>query len=116
MLLYKSGWFGWLFKLMRPVGQMAFTNYLAQSLICGVYFYGYGFGQIGYLQRYEIYYMVGTIWLVEIGWSHLWLRHFRFGPLEWLWRSLTYWKLQPIKKSTHPGMGETDVVSQTTVS
>ncbi len=116
MLLYKSGLFGWLFQLMRPVGQMAFTNYLAQSLICAVYFYGFGFGRYGYLQRYEIYYVVAAIWIVEIAWSHVWLRYFRFGPLEWAWRSLTYWKLQPLKRRTHPGMGETDMVSQTTVS
>ena len=98
MLLYKSGWFNWLFKLMQPVGQMAFTNYLAQSFICAIYFYGIGFGMFGKLQRYEIYFVVGVIWAVEIAWSHIWLRYFRFGPLEWLWRSLTYWKLQPMKK------------------
>ena len=52
----------------------------------------------GQLQRYEIYYVVGAVWLLEIIWSHIWLRYFRFGPLEWLWRSLTYWKWQPLKK------------------
>ncbi|MES2892914.1 MAG: DUF418 domain-containing protein, partial [Bacteroidota bacterium] len=100
MLLYKSGFFNWLFKLMQPVGQMAFTNYLMQSLICACYFYGFGFGMFGKLQRFEIYYVVAAIWIVEIAWSHAWLRFFRFGPLEWLWRSLTYWKLQPMKKTS----------------
>ncbi|MES2774695.1 MAG: DUF418 domain-containing protein [Bacteroidota bacterium] len=99
MLCYKSGWFNWLFKLMRPVGQMAFTNYLTQSIICSLFFYGYGFGMYGKLQRYEIYYVVAAIWVLQIIWSHIWLRHFRFGPLEWIWRSLTYWKKQPFKKS-----------------
>lgn len=98
MLLYKSGWFKWLFALMRPVGQMAFTNYLMQSLLCGVFFYGIGFGYFGKLERYEIYYVVAAIWVVEIIWSHIWLRYFRFGPLEWAWRSLTYWKKQSLKK------------------
>ena len=98
MLLYKSGWFKWLFALMRPVGQMAFTNYLMQSLMCGLFFYGIGFGMFGKLQRYEIYYVVGAIWLIQIIYSHIWLRYFRFGPLEWLWRSLTYWKKQPFRK------------------
>ncbi len=98
MLMYKSGWFKWLFALMRPVGQMAFTNYLMQSLICGLIFFGVGFGLLGKLQRYELYYVVAAVWVIEITWSHLWLRYFRFGPLEWLWRSLTYWKKQPIKK------------------
>lgn len=99
MLLYKSGWFKWLFTLMRPVGQMAFTNYLMQSLLVGLFFYGIGFGKFGKLERYEIYYVVAATWLLQIAWSHIWLRYFRFGPLEWAWRSLTYWKLQPMKKS-----------------
>ncbi len=99
MLLYKSGWVKWFFALMRPVGQMAFTNYLMQSLLVGLFFYGIGFGIYGKLQRFEIYYVVAATWLLEIIWSHAWLHFFRFGPLEWLWRSLTYWKLQPMKKT-----------------
>jgi uncharacterized protein len=98
MLMYKSGWFKWLFTLTRPVGQMAFTNYLLQSFMCGLFFYGIGFGMYGKLQRYEIYYVVAAVWAIEIIWSHIWLKYFRFGPLEWLWRSLTYWKKQPFKK------------------
>jgi len=98
MLLNKSGWFKWLFALMRPVGQMAFTNYLAQSFICGLLFFGIGFGLLGKLQRYEIYYVVGAIWILQIIWSNIWLRYYKFGPLEWLWRSLTYWKKQPFRK------------------
>lgn len=99
MLLYKSGWFKWLFTLMRPVGQMAFTNYLMQSLMCGLFFFGVGLGMMGKLQRYEIYFVVAAVWVIEIIWSHIWLRFFRFGPLEWCWRSLTYWKKQPMRKA-----------------
>ena len=99
MLLYKGGWFKWFFNLMRPVGQMAFTNYLAQSIICGIIFYGIGFGMFGQLQRYELYYVVAALWVIQIIYSHIWLRYFRFGPLEWAWRSLTYWKKQPMKKT-----------------
>ena len=102
MLMYKSGRFKWLFALMRPVGQMAFTNYLMQSFLCGLIFYGLGFGLFGKLQRYEMYYVVLGVWIVQIIYSHLWLRYFQFGPLEWLWRSLTYWKRQPIKRSEIP--------------
>ena len=107
MLMYKSGWFKWLFALMRPVGQMAFTNYLMQSLLVGLFFYGIGFGNFGKLERHEIYYVVGVTWALQIIWSHIWLRYFRFGPLEWAWRSLTYWKKQPLKKnhSTTDTMG-----------
>jgi uncharacterized protein len=77
---------------------MAFTNYLMQSFMCGLFFYGIGFGMYGRLQRYEVYYVAVAVWVIEIIWSHIWLKYYRFGPLEWLWRSLTYWKKQPIKK------------------
>lgn len=100
MLAYKSGWFSNLFRLMQPVGQMAFTNYLMQSLICAILFYGFGFGLFGKLQRVEIYYVVFAIWAFQIGYSNIWLRYFRFGPMEWLWRTLTYWQLQPLRKQS----------------
>jgi uncharacterized protein len=98
VLMYKSGWFKWLFTLMRPVGRMAFSNYLFQSIICGLIFYGIGFGMFGKLQRYELYYVVVSVWIFEIILSHIWMRHFSYGPFEWLWRSLTYWKKQPVKR------------------
>lgn len=99
MLMYKYGFFKWFFALFRPVGQMAFTNYLAQSLIGMIFFYGIGFGNFGKLERYELYIYTGVIWLVEIIWSHLWLRYYRYGPLEWIWRMLTYGKYLPLQKS-----------------
>jgi len=97
MLLYKARIFHGLFRLLKPVGQMAFTNYLSQSVICNIYFMG--FGMMGRLQRYEIYYVVVAVWIFQIIFSHLWLRHFRYGPLEWCWRSLTYWKRLPLRKA-----------------
>ena len=102
MLLYKSNLFKWLFAMLRPVGQMAFTNYLMQSLMCGLFFYGYGFGMYSKLQRHEIYYVVGAVWAIQIIYSNIWLHYFRFGPMEWAWRSLTYWKRQPFKKNNSP--------------
>lgn len=98
MLLYKSGVFKWLFALMRPVGQMAFTNYLMQSIICGLIFNSYGLGMYGKLQRIEVYYVVAGIWLFQIIFCHIWFRFYRFGPFEWAWRSLTYWKRMPFQK------------------
>jgi uncharacterized protein len=98
MLLYKSNWLNPLFKIMRPVGQMAFTNYLMQSLICGIIFNAYGFKLFGELQRYEIYLVVLAIWILQIIYSNIWMRFFLFGPFEWTWRSLTYWKRQPFVK------------------
>ena len=95
MLLYKSNWLKWVFPSMRPVGQMAFTNYLMQSLICGVLFNAYGFKLYGQLERYETYLVVLYIWIFQIAFSNLWMHYFLFGPFEWAWRSLTYWKRQP---------------------
>jgi uncharacterized protein len=99
MLMYKSGLFKWLFAMMRPVGQMAFTNYITQSILCGIFFYGIGFGYYGKLEYHQLFYVVAAVWFIQIIWSHIWLSYFRFGPLEWLWRSLTYWKKQPIKRN-----------------
>lgn len=62
-----------------------------------------GFGMFGKRQRHEIYYVVAVTWTLQIIWSHLWLKFFRFGPPEWLWRSLTYWKKQPFRKETNSG-------------
>lgn len=98
MLLYKSGWFGWWFEMFRPVGQMALTNYLMQSLLCGLYFHGYGLGMYGHLERLQLYYVVAVIWVFQIIFSHVWMRFFVYGPCEWLWRSLTYWNAQPFRR------------------
>jgi len=95
MLLFKSGWFNWFFSLLRPVGQMALTNYLMQSLICGLIFNGFAFGLFGKLPRHEVYLVVAAVWVFQIIFSHLWMRSFLYGPFEWMWRSLTYWKRQP---------------------
>ena len=96
ILLYKMIPFRKILNVFAPVGQMAFTNYLAQSIITAIIFLG--FGLYGKLQRFEVYYIVGAIWVFQIVFSHIWLRYFRFGPFEWLWRSLTYWHKQPMKK------------------
>ncbi len=90
MVVYKSEWFRFLFSLLQPVGQMAFSNYLIQSLLGGFIFYGVGFGLFGKLQRYELYYIVFGVWVLQIAFSNLWMRYYHFGPLEWLWRSITY--------------------------
>jgi uncharacterized protein len=99
MLLTRVKSLQWFFQLMRPVGQMALTNYLMQAIICGLIFYGFGFGLYNSLERYQLYYVVGGVWVIQILYSYIWLRYFRFGPFEWLWRSLTYWKLHPIRKT-----------------
>ncbi len=94
----RLGLFGGLQRGLAAVGQMALSNYLAQTLICTALFYGFGFGLFGKLQRFELYYVVAAVWVVELVWSVLWLRQYRFGPAEWLWRSLTYWQRQPMQR------------------
>lgn len=98
MLIYRSRIVPWLMKALANVGQMAFTNYLMQSIICTWFFYGYGFGFYNKLKFHELYYVVFTVWVFQLIFSSIWLRYFRFGPFEWVWRSLTYWKRQPMKK------------------
>ncbi|MBU2864963.1 DUF418 domain-containing protein [Reinekea forsetii] len=74
------------------VGRMAFSNYIAQSLICTFIFYGFGLGLFGSIERWQQLVIVFAVWCVQIIGSKLWLTHFRFGPLEWVWRGLTYWR------------------------
>ncbi len=96
LLLYRANVLMWLWKAVGAVGQMAFTNYLMQSVICTLFFYGYGFGYFGDLRVYQLYYVVAEVWLIQLVFSVIWLHYFRFGPLEWLWRSLTYGYRQPM--------------------
>lgn len=75
---------------LKPVGRMALTNYLSQSLICVILFYNFGFNLIGKLGWSYIVIIAVSILAFQVILSNLWLRYFRFGPLEWAWRSLTY--------------------------
>jgi uncharacterized protein len=88
ILLYRVGFFKKLLGIFAPVGQMAFTNYLSQSIITSIIFHG--FHLFDTLQRYQVYYVVVSIWVFQIIFSNIWLRYFRFGPFEWVWRALTY--------------------------
>lgn len=89
MLLFcKSGVLVWLRRSMAAVGQMALTNYLSHSVVALILFVG--FGLFGTLARHELYYIVFAVWAAQLILSPIWLRHFRFGPVEWLWRALTY--------------------------
>lgn len=100
MLIVKSGVFRTLTSALAAVGQMALSNYILTSIITAFVFTGYGFELYGTLQRYQLYYIVAGIWLVNLVFSPVWLRYYRFGPLEWCWRSLTYWKRQPMRRET----------------
>ena len=98
LLIFRSKIIPWLMKALANVGQMAFSNYLMQSIICTWFFFGYGLKYYGKLHFYELYYVVFSVWLFQLIFSSIWLKYFRFGPFEWVWRSLTYWKKQPMKR------------------
>ena len=96
MLIYKSEKLRFITRPLAAVGRMALTNYLMHSIICTTIFYGHGFGMFGQVERVGQILIVAAIWAIQLIVSPIWLRHFRFGLLEWLWRSLTYWRLQPV--------------------
>ena len=85
-------------KRVSAIGQMALTNYITQSVICVLIFYGVGFGLFGQVDRSTQILITFVIWIIQFGWSKAWLDRYQFGPLEWLWRSLTYGKIQPMKR------------------
>ena len=102
MLLCKSDALPWLKRSLAAVGQMALTNYLAHSIICTTIFYGHGLGMFGKLERIEQLGVVISVWVLQMILSPIWLKYFRFGPFEWIWRSLSYWELQPMVRERQP--------------
>jgi uncharacterized protein len=97
MLIIRHGYFEWLTRRLAAVGRMALSNYLTHSIVCTTIFYGYGLGYYGHISRLQSVFLVLAIWIAQLIYSPIWLRYFRFGPAEWLWRSLIYWKLQPFR-------------------
>jgi uncharacterized protein len=98
VLIWKSGLFAIFFTMLARVGRMAFSNYIAQTLICTTIFYGFGFGYFGELERAQWYLIVLCVWVILIIFSTIWLHLFQYGPLEWVWRRLTYWTRIPLKR------------------
>jgi len=84
-------------QVLANVGRMALTNYLSQSFICGFIFYGWGLGLYGSFERLEQLFVVFAVWSFQLVFSTLWMSRFQFGPVEWLWRTMTYSKVQSIK-------------------
>ncbi len=84
------------------VGQTALTNYLLQTVICTTIFYGHGLGLYGAVDRVEQLAIVLGVWAVQLVASPLWLRRYRFGPVEWVWRSLTYGERPPFRRVPAP--------------
>lgn len=82
---------------LAPVGRMALTNYLLQTIICISLFYGFGLGLYGHVGASQAALIAVAIFAVQIGISRLWLRTFRLGPVEWLWRMATYWQVLALR-------------------
>jgi uncharacterized protein len=89
----------WAAKLAL-VGRMAFSNYVLETIICTTIFYGHGFGKFARFDRLQGAFVVLAVWTFLFILSQVWLRYYYSGPLEWLWRSLTYWRRQPFRRST----------------
>lgn len=82
---------------LAAVGRMAFTNYLLQTVLCTTIFYGHGLGLFGSVERYQQLLIVFVVWALQLWLSPIWLRRYSYGPLEWLWRTLTYGRLPRLK-------------------
>lgn len=86
-----------LLSVFAPIGRMALTNYLLQSIVLSAIFYGWGLGLFGRLGEAEAAAIGVTLFAAQVGVSALWLRRYRFGPVEWLWRSFAYGAMPPIR-------------------
>lgn len=83
---------------LAAVGRMAFTNYLLQTVLCTTIFYGHGLGLFASVERYQQLLIVFAVWALQLWLSPIWLRRYSYGPLEWLWRTLTYGRLPGITR------------------
>jgi len=97
-LLYAAGRFDLPAKYLAPVGRMALTNYLLQSIICTTLFLSYGFGLFGKITGLHGIMITFAVFAFQSVFSYYWLKQFYYGPMEWLWRSLTYLKCQPFRR------------------
>lgn len=110
-LLLGAGWVGALIlastqvaltscsRRIAAVGRMALTNYLVQTLLCTTIFYGHGLGLFGKVDRAGQLGIVVAVWLFQLTVSPIWLKHFLYGPMEWLWRCVTYMRLEPLSRT-----------------
>ncbi|WP_199553790.1 DUF418 domain-containing protein [Sandaracinobacteroides hominis] len=95
--IVKLGLFPRLLSRLAACGRMALTNYLTASILANLVFTGIGLSLYGQLTRPQVYGVVLAVWAVQLAWSKPWLQHFRYGPFEWLWRSLAHWQRQPMQ-------------------
>jgi uncharacterized protein len=99
--LYATPVGSWIGHPIECVGRMAMSNYLGNTLVFVFFFHGWGLGMYGHLDYAVLGFVVLASWAVQITLSVLWLRFFHFGPFEWVWRSATYGRLQPLRRRGH---------------
>ncbi len=99
MIACREGALAGLRRRLAATGRMACTNYIAQTVICTWIFYGHGLGLFGSVERTAQAGIVAAVWLVQLLFSPWWLSRFRYGPLEWLWRTLVYLRMQPFRRA-----------------
>ena len=104
LLMVRTGLLAPVRHALSAVGRMALTNYFLQTLICTTLFYGYGLGglfgvEFAAVEYPTLFAIIAGVWAINITFSLLWQRWFLFGPVEWFWRTLTYWRLQPMRRA-----------------
>lgn len=97
-LMVRRGVLPFMQKALGAVGRMAFTNYMMQSVIQVVVWYGPFLALHGQVERYQVWFLIVPTWIFQMWFSLFWLSRYRYGPLEWLWRGLTYVTVPPLKK------------------
>ena len=90
-------------KILAPLGRMALTNYLTHSLVSGLYFYGYAGNHYGMGRAAQVGF-VFTVIALQVVFSTWWLSKFRYGPMEWLWRAITYWQIPAMRREPAPAL------------
>jgi uncharacterized protein len=99
ILVFRSEVFKYIGDGMAAVGRMALSNYLMQSIIGAFVFYGFGLAHFNQMSRLDLAEFVFLACIFQIAFSVVWMRLFCCGPAEWLWRSLTYWEAQPLRRT-----------------
>lgn len=107
MLFCRSGRLPGVRRRLAAVGRTALTNYLLQTVLGVAVFHGYGLALFGGPSRAELWWFILAVWIAQLVASPWWLDRYRFGPAEWLWRTLTHWRWQPLRVADPPGNSAT---------
>ncbi len=97
MLFLSIGFLNRIWSAFASVGKLALTNYFIQTILCTIFFYGYGMGYFGRLNQWQLYMFAAEVIMLQVVFSVIWVRHFNYGPVEWLLRRISYGKRLPDK-------------------